>query len=64
MFGFALHLFVKVLGVMGDESTLALLWRHMHSEGRHKCIQKGGAFGVSCSNGLNTVELAISETCK
>ena len=24
----------NVLGVMGDESTLALLWRHMRSEGR------------------------------
>ena len=25
---------LKVLGVMDDESTLVLLWRHMRSEGR------------------------------
>ena len=43
VFGFALHLFVKVLRVMGDESTLAhfgvicvwrvgAFWHHMHSD--------------------------------
>ena len=35
VFGVALQPFHhKVLVVMGDESTSALLWRHMRSEGR------------------------------
>ena len=53
VFGFALHLFVKALGVMGDESTLVYFgvicvqrvgafYRHM----------KVNAFGIICSKGL------------
>ena len=50
VFGVALHLFVtKFLGVMGDESTLAHLCRHMRSG--DKCIQKVCAFCVLSSKG-------------
>ena len=54
MFGFALHLSVKVLGVMGDESTLArfdVIYVHFGVI----CVQTIGSFGFMCSKGLKKI---------